>query len=57
MVQLKPEIDHLLRRAGFGDQSRGRRDLHASMSTSAAVGHLVDYEGRLDDVACSHRTA
>ena len=49
MAQIKPEIDHLLRRAGFG-ASRADVETFRDMSTSAAVGHLVDYEGRPDDV-------
>jgi uncharacterized protein (DUF1800 family) len=49
MAQLNPEIDHLLRRAGFG-ASRDDAETFRDMSTSAAVAHLVDYEGRPDDV-------
>jgi uncharacterized protein (DUF1800 family) len=49
MAQLNPEIDHLLRRAGFGVSTEDA-DTFARMSTSAAVAHLVDYEGRPDDV-------
>jgi uncharacterized protein (DUF1800 family) len=49
MRQLDPAIDHLLRRAGFG---AGPEDLEVfrDMSPAAAVSHLVDYEGRPDDV-------
>jgi len=49
MPQLNPEIDHLLRRAGFG---AGAADVETfrDMSTAAAVAYLVDYEGRPDDV-------
>jgi uncharacterized protein (DUF1800 family) len=49
MAQLNPEIDHLLRRAGFG-VSATEVDTFRNMSTAAAVAHLVDYEGRPDDV-------
>ena len=49
MSQLNPEIDHLLRRAGFGT-SADDADTFRSMSTTAAVNYLVDYEGRPDDV-------
>jgi uncharacterized protein (DUF1800 family) len=49
MAQLNPEIDHLLRRAGFGVSSADA-DTFRDMSTTAAVAHLVDYEGRPDDV-------
>jgi uncharacterized protein (DUF1800 family) len=49
MPQLNPEIDHLLRRAGFG-ASRADAEAFRDMSTSAAVSYLVDYEGRPDDV-------
>jgi uncharacterized protein (DUF1800 family) len=49
MSQLSPEIDHLLRRAGFG---AGPADVATfrDMSMAEAVAHLVDYEGRPDDV-------
>jgi uncharacterized protein (DUF1800 family) len=49
MSQLNPEIDHLLRRAGFG---AGPSEIATfrDMSLAAAVSHLVDYEGRPDDV-------
>jgi uncharacterized protein (DUF1800 family) len=49
MSQLNPEIDHLLRRAGFG-ASLADAETFRDMSTAAAVAHLVDYEGRPDDV-------
>ena len=49
MSQLSPEIDHLLRRAGFG-ASPADVEIFRSMSTAAAVAHLVDYSGRPDDV-------
>ena len=49
MAQLNPEIDHLLRRAGFGVSS-DEVDIFDDMSTGAAVSYLVDYEGRPDDV-------
>ncbi len=49
MAKLNPEIDHLLRRAGFG-ASAADADTFRDMSTSDAIAHLVDYEGRPDDV-------
>jgi uncharacterized protein (DUF1800 family) len=49
MAQLDPEIDHLLRRAGFG-ASAAEADTFARMSPNNAVAYLVDYEGRPDDV-------
>ena len=49
MSQLNPDIDHLLRRAGFG-ASPADAETFGDMSISAAVAHLVDYEGRPDDV-------
>jgi uncharacterized protein (DUF1800 family) len=49
MSQLHPDIDHLLRRAGFG-ASAADVSTYREMSTAAAVAHLVDYEGRPDDV-------
>ena len=49
MAQLNPEIDHLLRRAGFGVSSADA-EIFRDMSPAAAVGYLVDYEGRPDDV-------
>jgi uncharacterized protein (DUF1800 family) len=49
MAQITPEIDHLLRRAGFGvsvtDVGIYRRKAYGQV-----VDHLVDYEGRPDDV-------
>jgi len=49
MAQLNPEIDHLLRRAGFGVSSADA-EIFRDMSPAAAVAYLVDYEGRPDDV-------
>ena len=49
MAQVNPDIDHLLRRAGFG-VSAADVDIFSNMSTRAAVDYLVDYEGRPDDV-------
>src|SRR5438132_1280148 len=49
MSQLNPEIDHLLRRAGFGASAADVATFR-DMSTAAAVSYLVDYEGRPDDV-------
>ena len=49
MARLNPEIDHLLRRAGFG-VSAADVDTFRDMSLAQAVAHLVDYEGRPDDV-------
>jgi uncharacterized protein (DUF1800 family) len=49
MAQLSPEIDHLLRRGGFGVSSEDA-EIFRDMSLSAAVSYLVDYEGRPDDV-------
>jgi hypothetical protein len=49
MAQLNSEVDHLLRRAGFG-VSPADAETFRDMSTSAAIAHLVDYEGRPDDV-------
>jgi uncharacterized protein (DUF1800 family) len=49
MARLNPEIDHLLRRAGFGVSDR-EVDTFRDMSVTAAVDHLVNYEGRPDDV-------
>jgi uncharacterized protein (DUF1800 family) len=49
MSQLNPEIDHLLRRAGFG-ASLADAGTFRDMSPAAAVAYLVDYEGRPDDV-------
>ena len=49
MPQLNPEIDHLLRRAGFG-ASAADVNTFRDKSMTEAVTHLVDYEGRPDDV-------
>jgi uncharacterized protein (DUF1800 family) len=49
MAQVNPDIDHLLRRAGFG-VSAADVDIFRNMSTRDAVDYLVDYEGRPDDV-------
>jgi uncharacterized protein (DUF1800 family) len=49
MSRLNPEIDHLLRRAGFG-VGAAEVDTFAPMSPNSAVAYLVDYEGRPDDV-------
>jgi uncharacterized protein (DUF1800 family) len=49
MAQINPEIDHLLRRAAFG-VSANDVNTYRDMSTAEAVAHLVDYEGRPDDV-------
>jgi hypothetical protein len=49
MARLNPEIDHLLRRAGFGI-SAADVNTYQDMSFAQAVAHLVDYEGRPDDV-------
>jgi uncharacterized protein (DUF1800 family) len=49
MAQLSPDIDHLLRRAGFGASASDVRTFR-DMSYTAAVNYLVDYEGRADDV-------
>ena len=49
MAQLNPDIDHLLRRAGFG-VSAADASIFRDMSTSEAVEYVVDYEGRPDDV-------
>jgi uncharacterized protein (DUF1800 family) len=49
MAQLSPEIDHLLRRAGFGVSSVDA-DIFRDMSPSEAVSYVVDYESRPDDV-------
>jgi uncharacterized protein (DUF1800 family) len=52
MARVNPEIDHLLRRAGFG-VSADEVDIFRDMSTPDAVDYLVDYEGRPDDVDAS----
>ena len=49
MAQLNPEIDHLLRRAGFGASAKDV-ETYKDMSPAQAVAHLVDYEGQPDDV-------
>jgi uncharacterized protein (DUF1800 family) len=49
MARLEPEIDHLLRRAGFGT-SAADAERFRNMSAPAVVDYLVDYEGRPDDV-------
>jgi uncharacterized protein (DUF1800 family) len=49
MRELTPEIDHLLRRAAFG-ASAADVNTFRDMSVAEAVAHLVDYEGRPDDV-------
>jgi uncharacterized protein (DUF1800 family) len=49
MAQVNPDIDHLLRRAGFG-VSAADVSIFRDMSVRAAVDYLVDYEGRPDDV-------
>jgi len=49
MSRLSPDIDHLLRRAGFG-ASPADVDTFSDKSFTEAVDHLVDYEGRPDDV-------
>ena len=49
MASVNPEIDHLLRRAGFG-VSTADVAIYRDMSHARAVDYLVDYEGRPDDV-------
>ncbi len=49
MSQLDPDLDHLLRRAGFG-ASAADVETFRDMSPPAAVAHLLDYAGRPDDV-------
>ena len=49
MASLDPQIDHLLRRAGFG-AGPAEVDTFSRMSPGEAINHLVDYEGRPDDV-------
>jgi uncharacterized protein (DUF1800 family) len=49
MAQLDPDIQHLLRRAGFG-AGAADIDTFSRMSPNSAVAYLVDYEGRPDDV-------
>jgi uncharacterized protein (DUF1800 family) len=49
MAHLSPEIDHLLRRAGFG-VSAADVSTYKGMALGVAIDHLVEYEGRPDDV-------
>jgi uncharacterized protein (DUF1800 family) len=49
MAAINPEIDHLLRRAGWGVSDLDV-DIYKDMSPGKAVEYLVDYEGRPDDV-------
>jgi uncharacterized protein (DUF1800 family) len=49
MATVNPEIDHLLRRAGFG-VSAADVGIYRDMSHARAVDYLIDYEGRPDDV-------
>jgi uncharacterized protein (DUF1800 family) len=49
MPQLDPDLQHLLRRAGFG-AGAAEVDTFSRMSPGAAIAYLVDYEGRPDDV-------
>src|SRR6187402_2577315 len=49
MATVNQEIDHLLRRAGFGVSTLDV-DIYRDMSHARAVDYLVDYEGRPDDV-------
>ena len=49
MATVNSEIDHLLRRAGFGVSALDV-DIYRDMSHARAVDYLVDYEGRPDDV-------
>jgi uncharacterized protein (DUF1800 family) len=49
MAQLTPDLDHLFRRAGFG-VSAADASAFRKMTLGEAVDHLVDYEGRPDDV-------
>jgi uncharacterized protein (DUF1800 family) len=49
MATVNSEIDHLLRRAGFGVSALDV-DIYRDMSHGRAVDYLVDYEGRPDDV-------
>lgn len=48
MARLDADIEHLLRRAGFG-ASPADIETFAGLSRSAAIAYLVDYEGRPDD--------
>src|SRR5688572_15606947 len=49
MARGQPQIEHLLRRAGFGASADDLR-LFDSMSMSAALEYLIDYETQPDDV-------
>ncbi|HWI17615.1 MAG TPA: DUF1800 domain-containing protein [Vicinamibacterales bacterium] len=49
MSQIDPEIQHLIRRVGFG-VSASEVGTFSRMSPGAAVSYFVDYEGRPDDV-------
>ena len=49
MSQLSPEIDDLLRRAGFVASAADAATFR-NMSFPAAVTYLVDYEARPDDL-------
>jgi hypothetical protein len=49
MAQIRPEIDHLLRRAAFGASALDV-DTFKDMSPARAVQYLVDYETHPDDV-------
>jgi len=49
MSQLNPDVDHLLRRAGFG-ASEADAETFRDMSLANLLSHLVDYEGWPDDV-------
>src|SRR4051812_16061948 len=49
MSLLNPELEHLLRRAGFG-ASPADVETFRDMSVASAISYLVDYEGRPDDV-------
>ncbi|PYR73817.1 MAG: hypothetical protein DMF87_24700 [Acidobacteria bacterium] len=49
MAQLNPEVDHLLRRAGFG-ASAADMETFRDMPLTGVLSYLVDYEGRPDDV-------
>jgi uncharacterized protein (DUF1800 family) len=49
MAQIRPEIDHLLRRAAFGASALDVNTFR-DMSPARAVQYLVDYETHPDDV-------
>ena len=49
MAQIRPDIDHLLRRAGFGSSALDV-NIFKDMSVARAVQYLVDYETHPDDV-------